>query len=378
MRLTRILAALAVAVGIVSCDDDPTEPDNTLSISIVSGGSQTGGIIGQAQAAPLVAKVTDVDGDPVSGVVVNWTVAAGGGTVAPASSTTDAAGLATATLTLGPAPGNHTVTATIASQPSASVSFTSAVQLNLAVQSGSGQAQVVNRALTSPLVAKVTNDLNQPVAGVTVNWSSTVGTVTPTSSVTNASGLATAGFTVGPTEAANTVTATLAIAPTVSTTFTANARWEQFTATMNSAGEPTNTGVSAIGTATYTLVNGNTINYTVDVPSGLTGTWTGLHIHAPLIPPATTVGVAVNLCPATVTCAIGANGSFNVSGSFTGSSVPAAWGATDQARLDSLVVLLRRSDGTAYTNLHTTVNTGGQIRGPVLIKPPTAAARREE
>ena len=381
MSLTRILAALVIASGIVGCDDDPNEPKGDPTIAIVSGSAQTGGIVGQALGQQLVAKVTNANGTPAVGVTVNWTVAAGGGSVSPASSVTDASGHARTTLTLGPGAGNHTVKAALATKPAIAVNFTTVAVLNITVEGGAGQAATVGQALPTAFTARVSNDLNQPVPGVTVNWAVTAGggSVAPAQSVTNASGLATTTLTVGPTEGNNQVTATIAGTPAASTVFSAAGQWETFVSTMNSAGEPTNTNVPAVGTATYKLVNGTSISYTVTVPSGLTGTWTGLHIHGPLVPPATTVGVVVNLCPTTVTCTINASGGFDVSGSFTGANVPASWGATEQARLDSLVKIMRRSDGTAYTNLHTSVNPTGQIRGPIVVRPPAPApARRED
>ena len=281
MRFTRILAALAIAVGIVSCDDDPTPPDPN------------------------------------------------------------------ATLTIAKAP-----------------------------TSGDAQQGLVSRSVPTALSVQVKNANNIPVQGKTVNFTAANGaTVTPTSAVTDVNGIASTSLVLGPTEGTHTVTATIAGQSTGSAVFTAKAI-STFISTMNSAGEPTNTGVSAVGTATYVL-NGNTVNYVVDVPNGLTGTWTGLHIHGPFAPPATTSGVVVNLCPTGVTCTIGTGGSFHVEGSFTGANVLASFGTTDVARLDSLLKIMYRSDGTAYTNLHTSVNTTGQIRGPVVIDPPAAAIRRE-
>ena len=286
MKISRFLAALTVSAAAFGCgDDDPTppNPNANLSISVVSATNNQIGVVGTAVTA-LQAKVTNADGDPVASKTVNWTVSAGGGSVTPASSVTNAEGIATTTLTLGP------------------------------------------------------------------------------------------------TQATNTVTATISDQPTKTTAFTAQAKWEEWISTMTSAGEPTNTGVSAIGTATYQLVSGNTINYTVNVPSGLTGTWTGLHIHGPWTSAAASAPVVVNLCPASAACAI-TSGAFTTSGSFTAANIvfTAAFTGTDQQKFDSLLVLMRKGDGAAYTNLHTSVNTSGQIRGPVVTKPPTAApARRED
>jgi hypothetical protein len=60
----------------------------------------------------MVARVTDSYGNAVSGVTVNWAIGASGGTVSATTSTSDAAGLARVTLTLGTTPGVYTVSAT--------------------------------------------------------------------------------------------------------------------------------------------------------------------------------------------------------------------------------------------------------------------------
>jgi hypothetical protein len=80
------------------------------AIRIVSGNNQSGQV-GTRLGADLVVVVQDADGNPVSGVTVTWTVASGGGSVAPASVTTGANGQASAEWTLGPQVGGQKVRA---------------------------------------------------------------------------------------------------------------------------------------------------------------------------------------------------------------------------------------------------------------------------
>ncbi|MEP6691654.1 MAG: Ig-like domain-containing protein [Gemmatimonadaceae bacterium] len=90
-----------------------------------SGDAQTG-IVGSALGQPLVAKVTDVGGNPVSGAIITWTLT-GGGILGAASATTDATGTAQTTLTLGSTPGTSSVTAAVTGvSPSVTFSETSA------------------------------------------------------------------------------------------------------------------------------------------------------------------------------------------------------------------------------------------------------------
>ena len=70
----------------------------------IAGGSNQTGAINAPLPSPLAVLVTDALGNPVSGVVLTWAVVSGGGSL-PATSTTNAAGVATVIWTLGPTVG---------------------------------------------------------------------------------------------------------------------------------------------------------------------------------------------------------------------------------------------------------------------------------
>lgn len=72
-------------------------------------GDGAAGLVGAG--IQLVVRATDSFGNPVSGVTVDWTSGGGGATLSAASSTSDSAGLARVTLTLGATPGVYTATA---------------------------------------------------------------------------------------------------------------------------------------------------------------------------------------------------------------------------------------------------------------------------
>ncbi|MCC6929945.1 MAG: Ig-like domain-containing protein [Gemmatimonadaceae bacterium] len=72
----------------------------------------------------LVVKVTDQYGNAVSNATVSWEVTSSGGTLSAATSTSNTAGLATITLTVGAAPGTYTVKATSGSLPAATFTVT--------------------------------------------------------------------------------------------------------------------------------------------------------------------------------------------------------------------------------------------------------------
>lgn len=72
------------------------------------GGDDQYGPAGTVLPLPLEVRVLDDVSRPVPGVVVEFEVTAGGGSIDPASTFTDGSGVATATWTLGPEPGaNH-------------------------------------------------------------------------------------------------------------------------------------------------------------------------------------------------------------------------------------------------------------------------------
>jgi alpha-tubulin suppressor-like RCC1 family protein len=85
------------------------------SISVALGSST----LSPGSSTTATATVTNLYGAPMPNAVVNWTVTpdASLGSVAPVSTTTDAAGQATTTLTAGGSAGTGSVTATVGSAP---------------------------------------------------------------------------------------------------------------------------------------------------------------------------------------------------------------------------------------------------------------------
>ncbi len=108
---TRFLPVVLAVVFVAACKSSETPiPHTPTMLVIVSGSNQTGGV-SQALAAPLVVRAADAAGRAVSGLAITWTVT-GGGSVTPATSTTDAQGQASVSWTLGTTPGTQTATAT--------------------------------------------------------------------------------------------------------------------------------------------------------------------------------------------------------------------------------------------------------------------------
>ena len=83
------------------------------SLTKISGDGQQGQA-GEQLAKPFVVLVSDEDGATMAGVVVTFSVTAGGGTMSSTTATTNASGRAARTLTLGDEPGTNTVDVSVA------------------------------------------------------------------------------------------------------------------------------------------------------------------------------------------------------------------------------------------------------------------------
>ena len=123
-----------------------------------------------------------------------------------------------------------------------------------------------------------------------------------------------------------------------------------FSATMAGSNEVPATTSTATGSATYTI-NGTTVNYTITY-SGLSGPPTASHIHVGATTAAGAVVVPFTGLPTTA------------SGTWSGSFTQADIKPQTNPPVTTLVDLLGQiGAGNTYTNIHTTANPGGEIRG---------------
>ena len=129
-----------------------------------------------------------------------------------------------------------------------------------------------------------------------------------------------------------------------------------FGASLSGAGEvPAVTTSTGTATATFTLV-GTTVNYTVTY-SNLSGAPGGAHIHLGASTGSGPVAVALGGFPST------ASGTW--SGSFTSADVKTIQSPA-VSNLDDVIAQIRA--GNAYTNVHTSANAGGEVRGQIAVK----------
>src|SRR5262245_13405471 len=186
-------------------------------VALQAGEGQTATVAAAVTIPPAVI-VRDQFNNPVAGVPVTFEIAAGGGTVDPATPVlTDASGIATATSwTLGNTAGSNSLTASANGLTGSPVTFpatgTAAAATYAALHRAEGQTTTVATAVTIAPAVIVRDQFNNPVAGVAVTFAVTAGggTVSPaTPVITDASGIATAtSWTLGKSVGANSLTAT--------------------------------------------------------------------------------------------------------------------------------------------------------------------------
>ncbi|WKW10924.1 Ig-like domain-containing protein [Pseudogemmatithrix spongiicola] len=242
-------------------------------LTVTAGNGQTGRF-GAALGTPLAVTARDLAGNTVAGVVVTFTPDAGSGTVAPASVTTDATGVARTLWTLGAAPGPMRVVASAATAAQSVEIRATASGDNLTVASGSGQAAAANAALPAPVVMQVRRADGTPVSGVTLTFAPEAGngTVAPTTATTDANGRAQTVWTLG--AAAGTQVLNVSSGTTLPTTVTATARTAASIA-VTGDGQSARFGTALTNpiVATLTDLDGNavagaTVTFTPDAGSG--------------------------------------------------------------------------------------------------------------
>lgn len=176
------------------------------SAIVVSGGNNQTGPLSELLGTPLSVLVHDAYGNPVPGVNVAWAAVSGSGSLANATTLTDASGIATDGWTLGSVAGLQTVTATAAGLANAPVTFSATATglLGAALitkQGGDNQSGILGLGgilLANPLTVLVTDVNGNPVSGTTVNWVVSAGNaaLATASSTTNSNGIASNSVTL--------------------------------------------------------------------------------------------------------------------------------------------------------------------------------------
>jgi len=208
--IRRFVTVVGTATMLAAACSDGSNPQAPYQLTISAGNAQTD-TVGRTLPVVYVVLVEDSTGTPAAGVVVAWSVTAGGGTITP-SSVTDGAGIARATRTLGTVAGTQTAKAVVGG---ASVSFTATALSGSPTQrnknAGDVQSGAPGSVLPVPFAVLVQDQYDNPVESVTVSWAvaSGGGVLSTPSSKTNGSGIARVTLTLGPDSGPNHVTATV-------------------------------------------------------------------------------------------------------------------------------------------------------------------------
>lgn len=149
-RVALIVAAVQLTTLAACGETTVNEPLSAGTLATVSGNGQVG-VAGQTLPAPIQVRVLGSDDQPLPGATVTFAVTTGGGTVSPASATSDANGLASTTWTLGKTAGNNVLTVTAGTATmTVAASGTAARASTVSGTSGDNQTTVVNTAVTLP------------------------------------------------------------------------------------------------------------------------------------------------------------------------------------------------------------------------------------
>jgi plastocyanin len=183
-----LLFTAAIVGGLVACSDTattptippPPPPPPLVTVTVDPTSDWQTGVVGTPLTRPLRVTVRS-DGVPSPGVAITWQVSEGGSIVA-ASSITDAAGIATASWTLGPVAGAIRGSVNISGDLDPAGYFHALALPGpaavIAKAAGDAQTVAVNQAAFSSLIAEVNDQFGNAVQGAAVTWSVESGPVT--------------------------------------------------------------------------------------------------------------------------------------------------------------------------------------------------------
>jgi adhesin/invasin len=214
------LASLVVLALLAGCSSSTT-PTAVRTVQAVSGDGQTVSVT-EAAPVPFVVKILD-DGAAVADVSVYFTtqISASFSTV----SNTDASGMTQTTVTAGTVAGTDTITAST-TDATTSATFILTIRPSapdtLRKLAGDGQVAAPGTTLGYPLVIDVKDEYLNNVEGVAVVWTATGGSLSATTTTTDADGITQVTLTLPNTPGIAKVTARVAGVDSV--TFLAEAR----------------------------------------------------------------------------------------------------------------------------------------------------------
>lgn len=232
MTLIRLLFCSTIVLSLLfgcSGGDSSSGAPSTLiiaSVAVAGGDGQTAAA-GSELPNPIVAKILDSEGQPVSGQLVNFVVISGGGTVSSGAVTSDSNGNVITRWTLGTVAGTQAVDVQLPDESGTAVTYATFRAVAYAgtpqtvnILSGDMQTGVQLQPLPLPVTVEVKDSYGNVVPGIMVTFAASDGSVSPTSAITDTSGKAAAVWTLG-TASAETLTASVSGLAAVTFTSTA-------------------------------------------------------------------------------------------------------------------------------------------------------------
>ena len=202
------IATVTAQVGVASITFEAKTVLPPRTLVKISGDNQTGST-GVSLPQPFVVEVRDVNGDPVEGVTVTFTVTGGGGSFNPETMRTNASGRAWTRLTSGDNPGTNTVRVSVAGISQAVV-FSAEATLALTppmLLKISGDEQIGTPGQTlEPFVVEVRDRHAQLASGFFVTFVHDDGSLSTILDVTDSNGRAETTLTLGSDTGTTTVT----------------------------------------------------------------------------------------------------------------------------------------------------------------------------
>jgi Bacterial Ig-like domain (group 1) len=195
-KMMPLVATVAAVIAVGSaCGKDAATTQVSVATSIVANAGSSGqtGAISGMLAAPISVHVTNQGATAMSGAIVTWSVVAPGGSIDSATSTTNSNGDAITHWTLGSIVGAQSLKATIVGGSFVSITANAVAGASTLLAKVSGDAQTVAGAgtVSAAMVVKLTDALGNPVIGATITWASgSGGTLSATSTTTDATGRA--------------------------------------------------------------------------------------------------------------------------------------------------------------------------------------------
>lgn len=218
MRTGLPTSVCLLIIGLVACSDGAQPPDGTpVSFSILAGDLQDAPA-GTELPQTLVARVTNGDGDPVQGQVVNFRVVVGGGSVFAGSGASNSQGIVQERWTLGYSYADTQRVEARAVDPTTGdpIVFgvfravaTPELSGRVTVIDGQGQVSLAGEPVPVQPKVEVVGDFGGPVpeAEVTFTVTSGGGSVSSTTVQTDSAGVASVEWILGPIPGPNTLQA---------------------------------------------------------------------------------------------------------------------------------------------------------------------------